>query len=151
MKVNPPRESKLMKEPRDILLARHQAAEPKLDALRHGVVENLPAKESPRVERLNSFTSACRELFRLPRWAWSGLAAAWLFIVGLNIAARETPATQVSSSTVAKNSSDSLQALREQKQLFAELVGPRPERSDADVPRFVPRPRSERTGVTACV
>ncbi len=32
--------------------------------------------------RVNNFVAACREFFRLPRWAWSGLAAAWLVIVG---------------------------------------------------------------------
>ena len=139
-----------MKTPREILLARHEAAEPKLDALRRGVIENLPTNESPRANRMNNLVAACRELFRLPRWAWSGLAAAWLVIVGLNVATRETPAKQAPL-TLAKRSSDTLQALREQKQLFAELVGLRPEKSDADVPRFVPRPRSERSEVMACV
>lgn len=148
---NQPPESKLMKTPREILLARHQAAEPRLDALRRGVIENLPANESPRLDRMNHFVAACRELFRLPRWAWSGLAAAWLVIFGLNFVARESPATQATPATVAKRSSDTLQALREQKQLLAELVGLRTERNDADVPRFVPRPRSERAEVTACV
>jgi hypothetical protein len=140
-----------MKTPREILLARHRAAEPRLDAVRRDVLENLSPNESRRDSRLNNFVAGCREFFRLPRWAWSGLGASWLVIVGLNVAARETPATQPAPSAVAKRSSDTLQALREQKQLFAELVGLRPETSDAEAPRFVPRPRSERAETTACV
>ncbi len=138
-----------MKTPREVLLARHQAAEPKLDALRREVLTSLSPTESRRGEGMDRFAAACRELFRMPRWAWSGLAAAWLIIVALNIAARETPEGQPMSSTVANRSSDTLQAIHEQKQLFAELVGMRPE-SDAEVPRFIPRPRSECAGSTAC-
>jgi hypothetical protein len=140
-----------MKTPREILLARHQAAEPGLDAIRRDVLKNFSPSESRRGDRWNHLVAACRELFRLPRWAWSGLAAAWLIIVGLNVAARETPARQQSPPVIAKRSSDTLQALREQKQLFAELVGLRPAAGDAEAPRFVPRPRSERTETTACV
>ena len=139
-----------MKTPREILLARHQAAEPKLDALRREVLQNLTPDEQSRGERFDSFLTSCRELFRLPRWAWSGLAAAWLVIVGLNIAARETAATQTAPTVVAKRSSDTLQALWEQKRLFAELVGLRSESAESEVPRFVPRPRSERAETTAC-
>jgi hypothetical protein len=140
-----------MKTPREILLARHRAAEPRLDMVRRDILENLSPKEIRRGGRWNNFVAGCRELFRLPRWAWSGLGAAWLVIVGLNIAARETPATQPAPSAIAKRSSDTLQALREQKQLFAELVGLRPITGDAEAPRFVPRPRSERAEATACV
>jgi hypothetical protein len=140
-----------MKTPREILLARHQAAEPGLDVVRRDVLENLSPNESRCVGRWNHFVAGCREILRLPCWAWSGLAAAWLVIVGLNVAARETPATQPAPSAIAKRSSETLQALREQKQLFAELVGLRPATGDAEVPRFVPRPRSERAEITACV
>ena len=140
-----------MKTPREVLLARHQAAEPKLNALRRDVLANLSRTESCGGDGVNRFAAACRELFRMPRWAWSGLAAAWLVIVVLNIAAKETPATQQAPSAIAKRSTDTLQALREQKKLFAELVGMRPETGDAEAPHFVPRPRSERAEVTACV
>jgi hypothetical protein len=139
-----------MKTPREVLLARHQAAEAKLDAVRRDVLDNLAPGENRRSGRVDNFVATCRELFRLPRWAWGGLAAAWLVIVALNIAARETPARQPSPPIIAKRSSDTLQALREQKQLFAELVGLRSEAGEAEAPRFVPRPRSERAETTAC-
>ena len=139
-----------MKTPREILLARHQATEAKLAALRRDVLENLSPKQNRCGERVTGFFLNCRELFRLPRWAWSGLGAAWLVIVGLNIAARETAATPPVPAIVAKRSSDTLQALSEQKRLFAELVGLRSESADAEAPRFVPRPRSERAETTAC-
>ena len=134
-----------------MLLARHQAAEPKLDAVRRDVLRGLSPTERHGANRAQSFAAAFQEFFRLPRWAWSGLAAAWLVIFALHFAAGETPATQPAPPTMAKRSSDTLQALREQKQLFAELVGLRPEARDAEAPRFVPRPRSERAEATACV
>jgi hypothetical protein len=75
--------------------------------------------------------------------AWGGLAAAWLVIIALNFASRETATSTAAPPPMAKTSPETLQALREQKRLFAELVGSAAAR-DADVPRFVPRPRSER-------
>ena len=141
-----------MKTPREILFHRHQAAEAKLDALRRDVLRDLPGNQDSRPNDSRSFLATCCELFRLPRWAWTGLAAAWLLIIGLNIAARDTTDRPASSSSLtAKGSSDTLQALREQKQLFAELVGLRSENPDAETPRFVPRPRSELAAATACV
>lgn len=133
-----------MKTPREILLARHRAVEPKLDAVRQRVVANLDSGPRAKLSAADGFIASLREFFRLPRFAWGGLAAAWLVIIALNLAARDTttPAAAVPQQ-VAKTSPETLQALREQKRLFAELVGSATA-GDADAPRFVPRPRSER-------
>ena len=144
-----------MKTPREILLARHQAAEPKLDAVRGRALaalgptvealkrEKVEADAGSTLQRFNASTllAACRDFFRIPRVAWAGLAAAWFVILALNAASRDTTTTTTPTQE-AKRTPENLQALREQKRLFAELVGfGNP--YDADAPRFVPRPRSE--------
>ena len=139
-----------MKTPREVLLARHQKAEPKLDALREQVLATIseaPRTKSSWVERCVDFWS---NLFRRPRFAWGGLAAAWLVIIALNVASRETVTTTAGPVPEARRTPETLQALREQRRLFAaELVGSAGSH-DADAPRFVPRPRSEGTPPIAC-
>jgi hypothetical protein len=124
-----------MKTPREILLARHRAAEPKLNQARTGVLARLPRR------RESSVPASIIEWLRMPRVAWGALGAAWVVIIALNLAARETvsgPAAPVRTVLGAENR----QALREQKRLLAELVGSRPE-AKAARSGFVPRPRSE--------
>lgn len=133
-----------MKTPRNILLTRHQMADSKLDAVRARALAALaphPSQPQPFAER---WLMACQEFFRIPRAAWGGLAAVWLVILGLNFATQETvPATPTALRAETKRSPETLQALREQQRLFAELVGSLKD-MDADTPRFVPRPRSDR-------
>jgi hypothetical protein len=135
-----------MRTPREILLKHHQVAEPKLDAIREQVERGHLVRESHRETRGQDVRAPMwwREFFRLPRIAWAGLAAAWAVIIALNVASSETsssPRAVAAAST--RRSPEMLQALREQKRLFAELVGSASESSDADTRRFVPRPRSE--------
>jgi hypothetical protein len=132
-----------MKTPRETLLARHRSAEPQLDAIRRRVLtpaeENQPQEESA----LSRVIESCREFFRVPRIAWVGFAAAWLVIITLNLASSDAPQTNVAVvKAPAKHSPEMLQALREQKRFFAELVGSL-SAPEAEAPRFVPRPRSE--------
>ena len=118
--------------------------EPKLDALRQRAIANAASEPSERLPVADGLVAALREFFRIPRFAWGGFAAAWLVIIALNIAARDTAAPATAApQQMTKTSPETLQALREQKRLFAELVGPA-SANDADAPRFVPRPRSER-------
>lgn len=75
--------------------------------------------------------------------AWGGLAAAWVLVIGLQLADRE-PVTQVRAQTVVPVSGEIRKLLREQEQLFAELAGP-PERPVIDRPKpAVPSPQSRR-------
>ena len=133
-----------MKTPREILLARHRSAEPQLAAMRRRIL--TPAEESHRGQKpsLARLAESCCDFFRIPRPAWAALGAAWALIIALNIASSDTPNVNpgVASATT-KRSPEMLQALREQKRLFAELVGSL-SAPDAEAPRFVPRPRSER-------
>jgi hypothetical protein len=129
-----------MKTTREILVTRHRAAQPKLDEIRRKVVADACR---PRRSRFN-IVGWCEELFRLPRPALAVLGGVWIAILVLNLSSSETPRAEVlMAKSPANPSPETLRALREQKQLFAEMVGSGAI-TDADVRRFVPRPRSER-------
>ena len=73
--------------------------------------------------------------------AWTGLAAAWLVILGINLATRDA------TTSVAKHagpvSPQVFMAFQEQERLISELIGPR-EAPVAEPPKpRLPRPRSE--------
>jgi len=118
--------------------------ESKLDAVRERVVESI--RRDAHKEKAVGFIVSLREFFGTPRVAWGGLAAAWLVIITLNAAARETVSRPaVAPTATAGLSLETRQALREQRTLFAELVGTATDETDAGGSRirFVPRPRSE--------
>jgi len=123
--------------------------EPKLDHARQGAVATLE-KKSLSENITHRWFESWREFFRIPRVAWGGIAAAWLVIIALNVASRDTAPAQPAPQET-KRSPETLLALREQKRLFSELVGIASEKLDAEAPRFVPRPRSEGTSPTAFV
>lgn len=147
-----------MKTPREILLARHQAVQPKLDVLRRAALTALPSMSGACVPpataigpgRPTHYWQAAREFLLGPRLAWSALAFAWLVIIALNFATPETSAPGSALATATPPATpETLQALREQKRLCTELVGGTLPH-DAKTPRFVPRPRSERPPLTTC-
>ncbi|HEY2951706.1 MAG TPA: hypothetical protein VGK40_03930 [Verrucomicrobiae bacterium] len=81
--------------------------------------------------------------------AWAGLAAVWVAIFALNMASSKSP--PANSAATPAPSPEVLQALNQQKQLFAELI-----RSDELAPMepprpFLPRPRSENYSMVTCV
>jgi hypothetical protein len=67
-----------MKTPREVLLQQHQAAAPKLDAIRTEVVAEItraPVRES----------FSWREMARSLRWHLAGWSAAWVVVMILSI------------------------------------------------------------------
>lgn len=83
-----------MKTPRDILLAQHRAAEPKLDAIRRVVVSEVLNNQGTKEQRLKQNLVAWslggsntlwHELILPCRRIWAGLAAIWVLIVAANI------------------------------------------------------------------
>jgi hypothetical protein len=105
-----------MKTPREFLLNRHAAVEPRLDMIAESVVASIA--EERCVARL-SWHERLRALFVMPRLGWSAFGAAWLIIVVLNVASHEnTPATIVAQAP----RPETIEILREQKQLYAELI-----------------------------
>jgi len=143
-----------MKTPRDMLLDSHRAAEPDLDAIRRDVIASLrPALDSSGRSPLG-FVAGWREFVRRARPARLArltLGAAWLIIIGLNLASTETePAPRHNDRlTERSNPQEMQQALREQRQLFLEMVNTPGEPAESD--RFVPRPRGEVKPTWACV
>ena len=87
-----------------------------------------------------------REFFWPHPKAWAGLAAIWVFIFLLNFSTRDrTPAL---AEKVSPPSPEVLVELKKQQRMFAELMGSTAT-SDADRPKFIPKPRSESAGVWA--
>jgi anti-sigma factor RsiW len=77
------------------------------------------------------------------RWAWSGLAAAWVVILALNVAARETETPLVGVVRVPPPSEVRF-AVQQKQLLLADLAG-LSEPAPADKPKAAPAsPRSER-------
>ena len=132
-----------MKTPREILLARHKVAGPKLDTLREQVLATINEPVRENSSWLERFADHSRNVFRVPRFAWGGLAATWLVIIALHFAARDSAPKQPIALAQNRLPAQTLQAVREQKRLLAELTG-LAEMPEAQTPRFVPRPRSER-------
>lgn len=138
-----------MKTPREILLARHEAAGPRLDAIRRRVVDELNNQETKEQSFLATFVSSllgCSNKFWLEliwpcRQVWTGLAAIWVLLLVVNVAQRDrSPVIMARSQpTVAM-----LLAVRNQEKLLNELLADHSQPVEADRPDNVaPRPRSE--------
>ena len=132
-----------MKTPREILLERHRAAEPNLDAIRQTVLDDVVDRSRRREEadspigspvRLLTSAAKVREFLLSIRWHLAGLSVVWLAIAVLNVDHSSTPAT-----TVAKQNAPSprqiLTALRENRRQLLELIG-----SSITEPTPAPRP-----------
>ncbi len=137
-----------MKTPREILLARHQAAAPKLDALRCEVVAGLNHQDTKTPSWGFHFVSWClgglnklwRELIFPSRRTWAGLATAWLLIFIVNFSLRDH--SQSGGQKV--SSPGPMLTFQQQERLLTELTGPDEWRMAERPKTFSPRPRTER-------
>ncbi len=93
-----------MKEPRQILLERHEDAASGLDAIRESVLDDL---KSDAVSQ-GWLTFLLEQWFRPYRFYWAGVGACWLVIMGLQLAT-----AQVGASDHATGGAVSSQALRQ--------------------------------------
>jgi hypothetical protein len=75
--------------------------------------------------------------------AWAALGMVWLLVLGLNLAARE-PASRDVRSQESSASAQVCDLLQQQRQLFAELMGPKETPVADRRQRPTPKPRSER-------
>jgi hypothetical protein len=145
-----------MKTPREILLAQHRAATPRLDALRHSVLAGLNNQGT----KVQSFPSAlvtwllgCSnklwlELVWPSRRIWAGFATVWALIFIANFAQRDN-VSSVTGQPV--HSSGPVMSLQAQQRWMNELFADRVQPPDADRPRnFTPKPRTQ-AAVTATV
>jgi hypothetical protein len=115
-----------MKTPREILLARHQDAEPKLDEVRARALASLsqPPQQAGESFALRMVLAFWRELILPCRRVWGGLAAAWVVIIGLSLCTGGEPRAMTGKS--APLDPDAATALREQRQILAQLLDATP-------------------------
>jgi hypothetical protein len=145
-----------MKTPRDIMLARHRAVEPKLDAIRHEVVE-VAADVNRRKQSVRELTFAATlanairlsflELIWPYRRTWAGLAAVWMALLIFNVSQRDK--AELAARKLPPPSPEAILAWRQQEKLLAELIGPS---APGDAERrkiFLPKPRTENAGAVA--
>jgi hypothetical protein len=93
---------------------------------------------SPEPTRAGSNRSWLYELLWPCPQAWAGLAAVWFVVLVLN--STQDGSAEVANLKSVQSSSSVLVALREQRRLLAELIGP----AAPAEPAFVPRPRGQR-------
>ena len=138
-----------MKTPHDILFARHQAAEPKLDAIRHLVVTELNHQDTKARSRATNLVFSClggaKQLWLQLVWPcrriWAGLAAVWVLILIVNVSQRDGSQTMIAKSTP---SPEVMMTFRDQQKLLNELLADRLLPVEAEPPRiYLPKPRTE--------
>ena len=143
-----------MKTLREALFEKHQAAEPKLDAIREQVIADLTPDRNPdtqvrSAQRAGAGPSGAfglqagwRQFVWSLRWHLAGLSAAWLVALVLNI--DNTP--DLAQGVTRQDSSSPRQllvALREnQRQLRALIAAPTPEPAP-EPSELTPSPRSQ--------
>ena len=139
-----------MKTPREVLFGQHQAAEPKLDAIREKVVADLDldapvhAKQIPPVKprRVSALEAGWRQFLWSLRWHLAGLSAAWLVVMTLTIHPTPAPTRGVARQD-APSSRQLLAALRENQRQLRELIGAPAAEAAPEAPQPAPSPRSQ--------
>jgi hypothetical protein len=140
-----------MKTPREILFARHQAAAPKLDAIRQSSVTavcdrrastNVAHKRRSQTAATITLKTLWHELVFPCRRIWTGLAVIWILIFVFNFSQHDP--SELMARKTPSPSPEMILTFRQQEKLLAELIGPN-ETQAAEPPKtFSPRPSSER-------
>lgn len=142
-----------MKTPRDILFARHQAAAPKLDAVRREVVAELNNKDAKTPSfrfnfaplRLGCLGKLWLELVWPCRRIWTGLSAVWILLFIVNFSQRDGAQTAIGKSTPP---AEMMTTFRDQQKMLNELLADRSLPADVERPRiYLPKPRTETLGL----
>ena len=129
-----------MKTPREILLARHQAVMPKLDAIRNEAVSRLPTARRGEV-LIHLPMRFWQELVLPCHRLWAGLATVWVLLFIVNFAQRDNVNSITGQPAQPELVVMSLQA---QQRWLNELLADRAAPVEADRPRhFAPKPRTE--------
>jgi hypothetical protein len=128
-----------MKTPREIILAKHQSATPRLDRVRAGVLQTLRCDRN--VSLLEQLRQLLGELLFAKPQRWAALGSLWILISWFKIATPEaggvTPGEHLRPpSEVAE--------LRKQRAFFVELAGLSQPAAALPPKNDAPRPRSAR-------
>ncbi|HUB87699.1 MAG TPA: hypothetical protein VMB22_07375 [Verrucomicrobiae bacterium] len=135
-----------MKTPREILLERHQAAAPKLDAIRQSAVAAVCDRRISNERRSQTTATMILKTFWLElvwpcRRIWAGLAAVWVLIFVFNLSQRDP--SELMARKTPSPSPQMVLAFWQQEKLLDELMGPdKPPAVEPPQP-FLPQPRSE--------
>jgi hypothetical protein len=142
-----------MKTPREILLQRHQTAAPKLDVIRHDVLNaEFQAGQASRLSLISLFFQMekvwkpvlrllWQELIWPCRRTWAGLAAVWMALLIFNVSQRDK--AELAARKLPPPSPEAILAWRQQEKLLAELIGPSAPGDAEQRKIFLPKPRTE--------
>ena len=142
-----------MKTPREILLRRHQAIEPKLDAIRQSVVADVAAvcdRREPVSAALTERRYNWREWLCALRWHLAGMGATWFVIALLGLSAGHpagpmaaVPAQKIPSAQII------MASLRENRRELREMIQPTEGRDFPPHNAAPTQPRSQRSYETS--
>jgi hypothetical protein len=93
---------------------------------------------------LSTLNSQLSTIFWPHPKAWAGLAAVWILIFAVDFSVRDK--SPVVAEKAAPPSPEVIVELKQQQRMLAELIGANQAR-EADLPRFLPQPRSERAEI----
>ena len=102
------------------------------------------SRPAPRGSFLSTISYQLSTLLWPHPKAWAGLAAVWILIFAVNFSIRDK--APVMAEKAAPPSPEVIAELRQQQRMLAELIGSSQAR-EADLPRFLPQPRSERVEI----
>jgi hypothetical protein len=104
---------------------------------RRAAVREIGDTDTASIPKLNWLA----EIFWPNQKVWAGLAAIWIFIFVLNFSMRDK--TPMAAEKVSPPSPEVVAELRQQRLLFAELIGSTETRIADRQKLFFPKPRSE--------
>jgi hypothetical protein len=138
-----------MKTPREILIQRHQAAAPELDAIRENIVSKINHQGAKAQSLKINLVSLCLgglsklwcEFVWPSRRIWAGLAAVWVLIFAANFSMRDHAETTMAK---APAPAEMMAAYQQQQELLAQLIGPDEPVVAEPQKKYIPRPSSWR-------
>jgi hypothetical protein len=134
-----------MKTPREILLARHEAAKVKLDKIRRAAISEVNHEGSKEQSFVAGLLGCSQNFWReliLPKpRAWAGVAALWTLICILRLLTPDHSPVVAQKTSV---SPEVVAELKQQKAFFGELAGLPPLPDEKPSKASPPRPRSAR-------
>ena len=102
------------------------------------------SRPAPRASFLSTFNLQLSTLLWPHPRAWAGLAAVWILIFCMDFSARDKMPVMAEKS--APPSPEMVAELKQQQRMLAELIGASQTR-EAEPPKFLPLPRSERVEI----